>query len=183
MLDMGSHNLPDASALLAHQGRDSTGDIPSFATILNRRLLDADKFLAVTDLQSLRPFRIAIVSLLFNWPSTGGGIVHTAELAHFLSLDGDEVCHFFGVYEPWSVGKVTESLTYNSCAIQFDEPSWNPLGARSTTVYNTTSQIAATISPIGTRTSFAYRNGQRTSTRNAVGAIWTTNFRRTRPHG
>lgn len=173
---MGSHNLPDTAALLTDLGRDSNGDAPSFATILNRRLLDADKFLAAPDFPSSRPFRIAIVSLLFIWPSTGGGIVHTAELAQFLSLDGCEVCHVFAVYEPWSVGKVTESLTYNTCAMQFDEPSWSPLGARSTTVYNTTSQVAASISPIGTRTSFTYPNGQRTSTRNAVGAIWTTIF-------
>ena len=128
MFDMGSHNLPDASALLTDLGRVSNGDTPSFATILNGRLLDADKFLASADHQSSRTFRIAIVSLLFNWPSTGGGIVHTAELAQFLSLDGYEVCHFFAVYEPWSVGIVTESLPYNSCAIQFDGPSWNRPG-------------------------------------------------------
>jgi len=62
---------------------------------------------------------------LFNWPSTGGGIVHTAELAQFLSLDGYEVCHFYAVYLPWSVGEVLEPLPYNSCAIHFDQQSWN----------------------------------------------------------
>ena len=30
------------------------------------------------------PVRVAILSFLFNWPSTGGGNHHTAELAQFL---------------------------------------------------------------------------------------------------
>ena len=98
---------------------------------LNRRLLAADRVLVDTSKASEAcssaevPFRLAIVSLLFNWPSTGGGIVHTAELAEFLSRDGIEVCHFYAVYEPWAVGGITESLPYNSCAIQFDELGWN----------------------------------------------------------
>lgn len=100
------------------------------ADILNRRLLEADTI--VEDCCSLSPpslveppFRLAIVSLLFNWPSTGGGIVHTAELAEFLSRDGIDVCHFYAVFEPWGVGGVSESLPYNSCAIQFDELGWS----------------------------------------------------------
>jgi hypothetical protein len=35
--------------------------------------------------------KIAILSFLFNWPSTGGGIVHTVELAQFLGKAGYEV--------------------------------------------------------------------------------------------
>ena len=100
----------------------------SYAKVLNHRLLEADGFCLEEAHQSSAPLRIAIVSLLFNWPSTGGGIVHTAELAQFLSLDGCDVCHFFAVHEPWQVGQVTESLPYNSCAIQFDEQSWNRVG-------------------------------------------------------
>lgn len=101
---------------------------------LNRRLLEADCILVDTSTASEAsssaevPFRLAIVSLLFNWPSTGGGIVHTAELAEFLSRDGVEVCHFYAVYKPWSVGGVTEPLPYNSCSIQFDERGWNRSG-------------------------------------------------------
>ena len=136
MLDMGSNNPWDSSAPLTDAEIRSFAGIPenpanvppSYATVLNRRLLDADDLLSVAAPQESVPFRIAIVSLLFNWPSTGGGIVHTAELAQFLSLDGYEVCHFFAVYEPWSVGNVTELLPYNSCAIQFDEQSWNRKG-------------------------------------------------------
>jgi len=103
----------------------------SRADVLNRRLLEADARIDEVSEPSATtppPFRLAIVSLLFNWPSTGGGIVHTAELAQFLSLDGYDVCHFFAVYEPWSVGTVTESLPHNSCAIQFCDQSWNREG-------------------------------------------------------
>ena len=32
-----------------------------------------------------KPIRVAILSLLFNWPSTGGGNHHTAEMARFLA--------------------------------------------------------------------------------------------------
>ena len=109
---MGSKDLRDLSVpltdaeILSLAGIPETpdNDPPSYATLLNRRLLDADDFFSFASPPEPIPLRIAIVSLLFNWPSTGGGIVHTAELAQFLSLDGYDVCHFFAVYEPWSVG-------------------------------------------------------------------------------
>ena len=91
--------------------------------LLNRRLLQADGVGRGSG--GLPPTRIAIVSLLFNWPSTGGGIVHTAELAQFLSAAGYDVCHFYAVYTPWEMGKVTSSLPYPSVALQFDEAGWN----------------------------------------------------------
>ena len=47
-----------------------------------------------TDDTSRRP-RIAILSLLFNWPSTGGGTVHTKELADVLQANGYDVCHIY----------------------------------------------------------------------------------------
>lgn len=53
-----------------------------------------------------RPFKIAILSLLFNWPSTGGGIVHTYELAVALGHAGFSVCHIFAQYDGWKVGCV-----------------------------------------------------------------------------
>ncbi len=31
-----------------------------------------------------RPIRVAVLSFLFNWPSTGGGNMHTAGLVDFL---------------------------------------------------------------------------------------------------
>ncbi len=68
----------------------------SHAEALNLQLLDID-FGAIA--LKKKKARIAIVSLLFNWPSTGGGIVHTAELATFLSKAGYEVRHFYAVFE------------------------------------------------------------------------------------
>ena len=47
--------------------------------------------------------RVAILSFLFNWPSTGGGNHHTAELAHFLGRAGYEVKHFFARYPGWGL--------------------------------------------------------------------------------
>jgi tetratricopeptide (TPR) repeat protein len=69
--------------------------------------------------------RAAIISLLFNWPSTGGGNHHTAELAHFLGRAGYEVKHFFARYPGWGIGRVTDALISPSEAIAFDDASWN----------------------------------------------------------
>lgn len=69
--------------------------------------------------------KVAILSLLFNWPSTGGGTVHTWELAECLQKDGYQVKHFYAVNESFGVGKVTEDLNYDSCPLQFSESEWN----------------------------------------------------------
>ena len=119
-----SENMPKSLAgrttgeLLSLYRRRVQLDAASFTDRLNLRLLEAD--LGSLEINCEKPttnrgqIRIAIVSLLFNWPSTGGGIVHTAELAKFLSLAGYEVCHFYAVYEPWRVGSVNEFLPYHS---------------------------------------------------------------------
>ena len=54
--------------------------------------------------------RVAILSFLFNWPSTGGGNHHTAELAAFLAWAGYEVKHYFARYPSWGIGRVTDAL-------------------------------------------------------------------------
>jgi glycosyltransferase involved in cell wall biosynthesis len=69
--------------------------------------------------------RVAILSFLFNWPSTGGGNHHTAELTHFLARAGYEVKHIFAQYPGWGIGRVTEELISPSEAIVFDEATWN----------------------------------------------------------
>lgn len=89
---------------------------------LNLRLLEADQSQDHSD-NSHR--KIAILSLLFNWPSTGGGIVHTAELAQFLTKAGFDVCHFYAVHKPWEMGVVSEPLPYNAKALHFENGSWN----------------------------------------------------------
>jgi len=74
------------------------------------------------------PVRVAIVSLLFNWPSTGGGTVHTAEAGEFLARAGYEVRHFYAKYPGWEVGVVTERTHVPSEAIEFDRESWDARG-------------------------------------------------------
>jgi hypothetical protein len=65
------------------------------------------------------PVRVAILSLLFNWPSTGGGIVHTVELASFLANAGYEVRHFYPLRPDWGVGRVDAPLPIDSHALDF----------------------------------------------------------------
>jgi glycosyltransferase involved in cell wall biosynthesis len=68
--------------------------------------------------------RVAVVSFLFNWPSHGGGNVHTAELVRFLTKAGYGVRHFFARYEPWQVGNVQEDSALRA-ALAFDTAQWN----------------------------------------------------------
>jgi glycosyltransferase involved in cell wall biosynthesis len=72
-----------------------------------------------------RPIRIAVLSFLFNWPSTGGGIVHTVELIQFLIKAGYEVKHFYASFPPWAVGAVNRPLPFPSERLAFEESSWN----------------------------------------------------------
>lgn len=69
--------------------------------------------------------RVAILSFLFNWPSTGGGIVHTVELAQFLAKAGYEVHHFYARYPGWEVGRVQQAVPFPSEALDFDDAGWN----------------------------------------------------------
>lgn len=71
--------------------------------------------------------RVAIVSLLFNWPSTGGGTVHTLETGKFLSRAGYDVKHFYARYGGWNVGNVTDTLPYKYERLDFSESTWNSL--------------------------------------------------------
>lgn len=71
------------------------------------------------------PVRVAVLSLLFNWPSTGGGTVHTAELAHFLARAGYDVRHFYARYPGWGVGAVAAPTPYPSEPLEFDDASWD----------------------------------------------------------
>jgi glycosyltransferase involved in cell wall biosynthesis len=69
--------------------------------------------------------KVAVVSFLFNWPSTGGGIVHTVELAQFLARAGYEVKHFYARHEAWGVGRVEGRLPFPSEPLDFDERTWD----------------------------------------------------------
>ena len=69
--------------------------------------------------------KVAILSFLFNWPSTGGGIVHTVELAQFLAKAGYSVRHFFARYLEWGIGQVSGTPAFPSEAIEFDPADWH----------------------------------------------------------
>jgi glycosyltransferase involved in cell wall biosynthesis len=68
--------------------------------------------------------KVAIVSFLFNWPSTGGGIVHTVELARFLGAAGYQVGHFYARFAPWEIGRVETDLAFDSRPLEFAESDW-----------------------------------------------------------
>jgi glycosyltransferase involved in cell wall biosynthesis len=67
--------------------------------------------------------KVAILSFLFNWPTSGGGNVHTAELARFLAKSGYAVRHFYPRYAPWSIGNV-EAPPFPSEGLDFTEQEW-----------------------------------------------------------
>lgn len=71
------------------------------------------------------PSRVAVVSFLFNWPSTGGGNIHTVELCHFLNLAGHRVKHFWIKFDPWHIGNVNYPLQFPNEGLSFDAVSWS----------------------------------------------------------
>ena len=80
---------------------------------------------AAAALPARQPVRVAVVSFLFNWPSTGGGNIHTVELAKFLARAGFEVKHIHASYAEWQIGQVDNDLPIDSEALEFDVASWN----------------------------------------------------------
>ena len=118
--------IPESEVQQLHRQLTSnatTRDL-SPSELLNLRVLNADRN-PLQPKQNRQKARVAIASLLFNWPSTGGGIVHTAELATFLSKAGYEVCHFYAVHDPWQIGRVEKQLAYKAKAIRFTGADWN----------------------------------------------------------
>jgi glycosyltransferase involved in cell wall biosynthesis len=73
-----------------------------------------------------RACRIAVVSLLFNWPSRGGGAVHTFELGEALLSSGYSVRHFYTSYSPWAVGQVDVPTRPTRLPLIFTEEEWKP---------------------------------------------------------
>ena len=68
--------------------------------------------------------RIAVLSFLFNWPSTGGGIIHTVELVQFLSKAGFEVALVHPVFSNWRLGSVDANCPIPTVPIAFSEADW-----------------------------------------------------------
>ena len=71
------------------------------------------------------PHRIAIVSFLFNWPTTGGGNIHSVELARFLSEAGYEVTLICPRYSNWQIGYVNAATPHPVTSVPFDPADWN----------------------------------------------------------
>ena len=69
--------------------------------------------------------RVAVLSFLFNWPSTGGGNIHTLELVQFLSRAGYDVSHYYARFPDWGIGNVQSDIPIPSEALEFDPASWN----------------------------------------------------------
>lgn len=102
-----------------HSSRIKGSILDSSLTSHNQRLLNE------LDTNNGQQVKVAILSLLFNWPSTGGGTVHTKELAKFLQRDGYQVRHIYAVNESFGVGKVTQNLDYDSDPLYFTDAEWN----------------------------------------------------------
>ncbi|QDV52166.1 glycosyltransferase family 4 protein [Gimesia fumaroli] len=68
--------------------------------------------------------KIAIVSFLYNWPSTGGGNIHTTELVQFLTRAGYEVQHFCVRYDPWQIGQIEAGAPIQSQILNFAPEDW-----------------------------------------------------------
>src|SRR5262249_33478586 len=64
--------------------------------------------------------KVAILSFFFNWPSSGGGNIHTVELCRHLTRAGFKVRHFYPRFEPWDIGNV-QAVPFASEAIEFME--------------------------------------------------------------
>jgi glycosyltransferase involved in cell wall biosynthesis len=69
--------------------------------------------------------RVALASFLFNWPSTGGGIVHTVELGKFLQAAGYDVHHFYARRLDLGIGRADDPLPYDATPIDFSGRDWS----------------------------------------------------------
>jgi glycosyltransferase involved in cell wall biosynthesis len=109
-----SHNTLQINRLLADRDRSVAGQGTSPSGASHDTLQGGDRH------------RIAILSLLFNWPSTGGGTIHTYETAKFLKAAGYDVRHIFARQSSWRIGTVTEPLDVPYLVLDFDDSEWRP---------------------------------------------------------
>lgn len=74
--------------------------------------------------------RIAILSLLFNWPARGGGVMHTVELGEALGRAGYEVEHFHARHDDWGIGRVDAPLPFPSYPVDLGDDAWSLSGLK-----------------------------------------------------
>ncbi len=84
----------------------------------------------MTSQTQLASARIALLSFLFNWPSTGGGIVHTVELANFLTQAGFEVRLFHPRRIDWGIGRVEAPLPIDLVSLDFCDCPFDAIAIR-----------------------------------------------------
>jgi len=68
--------------------------------------------------------RIAVVSLLFNWPSTGGGNMDTVGMVRGLLRAGYEVRHFYGQAAAMDVGNVSGDPGIPTYPLPLEPEDW-----------------------------------------------------------
>lgn len=130
--DRAVSNLAAVEAALGHRERawrlleslSQKCSSPS-AAIHNRNML-AESFARCPSRheKSFPRARVAVVSFLFNWPSTGGGIVHTVELTQFLQRAGYDVQLIHPVYPEWGIGQVSENCPVATTPLPFAPQEW-----------------------------------------------------------
>lgn len=125
--------LSDLGAIAAQQGRtDEARHLFQQALATDRDCRAAQKNLEILERLSPtpreysngKPIRIAVVSVLFNWPSTGGGNVHTVELVRALHSARYNVQHFYLSHPSLMTGEVSE-LTIPSQAVIVDNATFS----------------------------------------------------------
>ena len=77
-----------------------------------------------SDRPDLLSVRVAVLSLLYNWPSRGGGTIHTRELVRFLQKAGFTVRHLVARCDTWGVGQVSEDAAGECRTIHFEPRDW-----------------------------------------------------------
>jgi glycosyltransferase involved in cell wall biosynthesis len=138
--DIGALYALDGNAAEAaiHFDRALTFDSRCETARLNRLLIeDAHERMShdaknvVTNVAPASCGTIAILSFLFNWPSTGGGIIHTVELAKFLALAGFSVHLIHPQFPSWGIGTVDETCPVETEPLPFEENEWQIEGIKS----------------------------------------------------
>ena len=115
----------DSRTADAVEGFRAASDLAPQWSIPRQNLDQLQRFCHINGCEStFRKTKVAILSLLFNWPSSGGGTVHTAETGKFLTKAGFDVCHMFAQFPEWGLGLVTEPLLSSSKILEFTADQW-----------------------------------------------------------
>jgi len=135
--DMGVLSALEGELAVARAGFEESlqSDPTCEAARLNLAMFVADEATSAIDRTALlgrsvpnrseRTTRIAVLSFLFNWPSTGGGNVHTYELVRALRSFGFEVRHMFARNESVGIGRIEGALPEGSVPLPIVDTDWN----------------------------------------------------------